>query len=138
MIFYRGKVKTIFTFLSLVHLSLVKVKKRKELYALKSKLSTFETMEAKIETNELMDRLPPGSPPKGEKIRHVFESLKEKHTTDWLLPMEIYELAIKKDLNFSEEVLKHLLHLKLKGPKVAHLIDGGLALLEMNKKEIIN
>lgn len=72
------------------------------------------------------------------KLQDIFKTVKENHSTDWLLPLEIYELAIKKDLNFSEEVLKHLLHLKQERSNVAHLIEGGLALLEVNKKEIIN
>ena len=60
--------------------------------------------------------------------------LQENHSTDWLLTLEIYELVSKTDSGFSEEVLKHLLHLKQQRPKVAHLIDGGLILLEAKKK----
>jgi phenylalanine-4-hydroxylase len=50
--------------------------------------------------------------------------------------LEIYELIEQTDSGFSEEVLRHLLNLKQQRPKVAHLIEGGLALLET--KEIIN
>ncbi|QQX75314.1 MULTISPECIES: aromatic amino acid hydroxylase [Aequorivita] len=70
------------------------------------------------------------------KLQQFFKILKENHQTDWLLPLEIYELVAQSHSNFSEEVLKHLLNLKQPRPKVAHLIEGGLALLET--KEIIN
>jgi len=70
------------------------------------------------------------------KLQQVFKTLKQNHQTDWLLPLEIYELIEQTDSGFSEEVLRHLLNLKQQRPKVAHLIEGGLALLET--KEIIN
>jgi phenylalanine-4-hydroxylase len=63
--------------------------------------------------------------------------LKGNHPTDWLLPLEIYELVVQFDSDFSEQVLKHLLNLKQQRPKVAHLIEGGLELLETKTKEII-
>lgn len=83
--------------------------------------------------------LPKGISPEGrEKLGKIFKIVKENHTTDWLLPLEIYELVAQTKTDFSEEVLKHLLNLKQKKPKVAHLIDGGLGLLEIKTKEIIN
>lgn len=72
------------------------------------------------------------------KLKLVFNSLQENYDTDWLLSIEIYELLQEKDTNFSEEVLKHLLLLKQERPKISHLIEGGLQLLDLNKKEIIN
>ncbi|SRX76243.1 aromatic amino acid hydroxylase [Aequorivita antarctica] len=72
------------------------------------------------------------------KLQQTFKNLKENHQSDWLLMLEIYELLVKTDSDFSNEVLKQLLHLKQQRPKVAHLIEGGLALLEANKKVIIN
>lgn len=72
------------------------------------------------------------------KLQKVFKNLKENHRTDWLLPLEIYELMAKTNTNFSEEVLKHLLNLKQERPKVAHLIEGGLSLIATKTKEIIN
>ncbi len=62
----------------------------------------------------------------------------ENHPTDWLLPLEIYELVSENNSDFSQEVLKHLLNLKKQRPKVAHLIEGGMELLEMKTKEVIN
>lgn len=72
------------------------------------------------------------------ELQKVFDVLKENHLTDWLLPLEIFELALKTDSDFSEEILSHLLNVKKQRPKVAHLIDAGLELLETNRKEIIN
>lgn len=71
------------------------------------------------------------------KLQQIFKILEENHPTDWLLPLEIYELVAQFDSDFSEQVLKHLLNLKQQRPKVAHLIEGGLALLEIKTKEII-
>ncbi|OAD90896.1 phenylalanine 4-monooxygenase [Aequorivita soesokkakensis] len=73
-----------------------------------------------------------------EKLESIFTILTENHSTDWLLPLEIYELVSNSDSKFSEEVLKHLLNLKQQRPKVAHLIEGGLSLLETKTQEIIN
>ena len=69
-------------------------------------------------------------------LERIFKTLKENHSTDWLLPLEIYELVSNSDSEFSAKVLKHLLNLKQQRPKVAHLIGGGLALLVT--KKIIN
>ena len=71
------------------------------------------------------------------KLQQIFKILEENHPTDWLLPLEIYELVAQFDSDFSEQVLKHLLNLKQQRPKVAHLIEGGLELLETETKEII-
>lgn len=71
------------------------------------------------------------------KLQQIFKILEENHPTDWLLPLEIYELVTQFDSDFSEQVLKHLLNLKQQRPKVAHLIEGGLELLETKTKEII-
>src|SRR5690606_36808788 len=72
------------------------------------------------------------------KFQNIFKILKENHFSDWLLPLEIYELVAQTKTDFSEEVLKHLLNLREQKPKVAHLIEGGLALLETHTNEIIN
>ncbi len=48
---------------------------------------------------------------------------------EWLLILEIYELALEQDRNFADEVLSQLESIKTLRPKVAHLIDAGLRLL---------
>ncbi len=71
------------------------------------------------------------------ELEKIFQNLKINHPSDWLLPLEIYELISETDSNFSEEVLKYLLHLKTQRPKIAHLIDGGLELLSIKTNETI-
>ncbi len=70
-----------------------------------------------------------------EKLPRLFEILKENHSTDWLLPLEIFELVADSDSEFSKEVLKYLLNLKEQRPKVAHLIAGGLDLIHNSIQE---
>jgi phenylalanine-4-hydroxylase len=62
----------------------------------------------------------------------VFQALKKDHPKDWLLPVELYELA-KQDNNqeFQQEILEHLENIKRDNPKVGHLIDDGLQLVDM-------
>jgi phenylalanine-4-hydroxylase len=61
----------------------------------------------------------------------VFQELKASHSLDWLLSVEIYELA-RADQNdaFASEILAHLQQVKLQRPEVGHLIDGGIALVD--------
>ena len=61
-----------------------------------------------------------------EQLLFIFESLKNNYPTDWLLALEIYELT--KDKN----VLEYLNNLKQTKPKIAHLIDAGIQLVETN------
>lgn len=61
----------------------------------------------------------------------VFLEIKEKYPDDWLLSVELYELA-KKDNNkeLARQLLTHLEMVKLHNPKVGHLIDDGIALVD--------
>ena len=61
----------------------------------------------------------------------VFQELKNNHPQDWLLPVELYELA-KQDNNqeFQHEILAHLENIKRDNPKVGHLIDDGIRLID--------
>ncbi len=63
-------------------------------------------------------------------LTSIFNEVSTKFKTDWLLPLEIYELTM------SDNVLKYLINLKLQRPKVAHLIDDGLLLIEKQKVTI--
>ena len=64
--------------------------------------------------------------------RHkVFEAVKYDHPEDWLLCVELYELAmINGDIEFSKEIATHLEIVKLNNPKAGHLIDDGLAVVD--------
>lgn len=63
------------------------------------------------------------SPQKEEQLLSIVKKLKDKFPKDWLLPLEIYELT--KD----DSILTYLIDLKTNRPKVAHLIDDGLELI---------
>ncbi len=63
--------------------------------------------------------------------RHkVFDALKKDYPNDWLLSVELYELAkTNEDTDFVEEIVAHLEDIKRHHPKVGHLIDDGMALV---------
>lgn len=61
----------------------------------------------------------------------VFKEVKEKFSNDWLLPVELYELAKNNgDEDFAKKIAEHLEGVKLNNPKVGHLIDDGLRLVD--------
>src|SRR5690606_30946904 len=61
----------------------------------------------------------------------VFRALKEDHPQDWLLPVELYELAkAGGDIALQGALLEHLEKIKRENPKLGHLIDDGLRLIE--------
>ncbi|MBV1923179.1 MAG: aromatic amino acid hydroxylase [Flavobacteriaceae bacterium] len=64
------------------------------------------------------------------ELKNIFNSIKENHQNDWLLPLEIYELISEIKSNLSEEILNHLTKIKMNKPKVAQLIDNGLSLIK--------
>ncbi|WP_224491504.1 aromatic amino acid hydroxylase [Robertkochia flava] len=67
--------------------------------------------------------------------RHkVFDEVRDHYPKDWLLPVELYELAVKQgDQDFAEEILAHLESIKLEKPEVGHLIDDGIALVKLSE-----
>jgi phenylalanine-4-hydroxylase len=61
----------------------------------------------------------------------VFQAIKQEYPEDWLLSVELYELAKKSnDHDFQVEILAHLEQVKRNNPKVGHLIDDGIALVD--------
>jgi phenylalanine-4-hydroxylase len=61
----------------------------------------------------------------------VFKEIREKYPNDWLLPVELYELARNNNDNgFAQEIRTHLENVKLNNPNVGHLIDDGLSLVD--------
>ena len=63
----------------------------------------------------------------------IFEEVKTDYPKDWLLSVELYELA-KQDNNakLADNIKQHLEQVKLDNPKVGHLIDGGLELVDQS------
>jgi phenylalanine-4-hydroxylase len=63
-------------------------------------------------------------------LKEAFGAVTANHENDWLLLVEIAELAKKENhSDLIDKVLNHLEKVKTKRPKIAHLIDGGLALI---------
>ena len=64
--------------------------------------------------------------------RHkVLEALKSEYPEDWLLPVELYESARHHgEKDFAKDIATHLQEVKMNNPKVGHLIDDGLALVD--------
>ena len=63
-------------------------------------------------------------------LEHIFHTLQNNHSYDWLLAVEIAELAkIHNNHQLTENVFSYLDNLKLQRPEVAHLISGGLELV---------
>ncbi len=63
-------------------------------------------------------------------LQAAFDLVKKHHTNDWLLSVEIYELVFHQDLKLATKIKEHLDELKIRRPDIAHLIDGGLELIE--------
>lgn len=63
-------------------------------------------------------------------LQAAFDLVKKHHSNDWLLSIEIYELIHQQDLKLASEIKEHLKQLKTRRSDVAHLIDGGLDLVD--------
>lgn len=64
-------------------------------------------------------------------LEAAFDIVSKYHPKDWLLSVEIFELAYEHDEKLVERVLKHLEKVRVERPMVAHLIDGGLELIKI-------
>ncbi len=65
-------------------------------------------------------------------LNAAFDIVKKHHPKDWLLSIEIYELAIENDPKLAGEVKLRLEEIKKERPEVAHLIEDGIAMTETN------
>ena len=59
----------------------------------------------------------------------ILKDLIQNHPQDWLLSLEIVEIAKQHNLPIYNEALEHLLNVKEQRPEVSHLIANGLNLL---------
>jgi len=65
-----------------------------------------------------------------ETLKNIFAKLKTEHQQDWLLPLELYELASNyKFESLTEEIRTYLEQIKVSRPKIEHLIEDGLELI---------
>lgn len=63
-------------------------------------------------------------------LKEAFASVSAGHPNDWLLSVEIAELAKKEgNSDLVDKVLNHLEKVKMNRPEVAHLVDNGLELI---------
>ena len=63
----------------------------------------------------------------------VFKEVKENYPDDWLLSVELYELAkTNGDFDFALQIQEHLESVKNRIPQLGHLIDDGLALVDQS------
>lgn len=109
-------------------------------------LNSFEIVPSKLESET---DLPVGKPSELEtlygKIRDMrtfgynfevttktLQKLKTRHPDDWLLAVELYELAVGAgDKVGTDLILTHLMALKESQPQFAHLISDGIGLVEI-------
>lgn len=72
--------------------------------------------------------------------RHkVFEEIVLHHPNDWLLSVELYELAsLADEPGLCRQILAHLENVKRNRPEVGHLIDGGISLVAKNNPKSIS
>ena len=67
-------------------------------------------------------------------LKEAFAAVSANHPNDWLLSLEIAELADKENNHdFLEKVINHLEKVKQNRPEIAHLITGGLELFTKNE-----
>ena len=63
-------------------------------------------------------------------LKEAFASVSAGHPNDWLLSVEIAELAKKEgNSDLVDKVLNHLEKVKTNRPEIAHLVDNGLELI---------
>lgn len=62
-------------------------------------------------------------------IEDILAQLKNNHSKDWLLTLEIAEIAHTKQLDIKDKALQRLDELTKDRPEIAHLIKNGLELL---------
>ena len=63
-------------------------------------------------------------------LKEAFASVTANHPNDWLLSIEIIELAKKEEnTDLVERVLNHLEKVKINRPEIKHLVDNGLELI---------
>jgi phenylalanine-4-hydroxylase len=60
----------------------------------------------------------------------IFETVKSEYPNEWLLPLEIYELAYLNKFSIQHDLREHLNQLIQTRKDVAHLIEDGIRLSE--------
>ena len=64
----------------------------------------------------------------------VLEQLIERHPNDWLLPVELFELAyLGNESELCDKIMQHLETMKQNKPEVGRLIDDGLEIIKQKE-----
>lgn len=66
---------------------------------------------------------------RSDDLETVFEEVIEQHPKDWLLPLEILELALNSRPDMSKRLQHYLKEQQKYRPEIAHLIEAGMELL---------
>ena len=70
-----------------------------------------------------------------DKLKRIFEELISIYPNEWLLPLELYELAYIKNLDIQDKIYNYLVE-KKGNPSLEKLIENGLNLIQ--QKELQN
>lgn len=65
-----------------------------------------------------------------EKLDSIFKTVQSDYAEEWLLMVELYELAFVNDFEIKNPIKFHLEKLADKNKEIAHLIEDGIALIE--------
>lgn len=65
-----------------------------------------------------------------DKLAEIFRILKSEYPTEWLLPVELYELAFHNKFVLQQDIKEYLFQLISQQKEVAHLIEDGIRLSE--------
>jgi len=64
-----------------------------------------------------------------EKGKRIFDSITKNYNSDWLLTLELYELAANRNVSIFNTILfERLETLKKERTEIAHLINSGMRL----------
>ncbi len=63
-----------------------------------------------------------------EGLKTIFDTLTHHFPNDWLLPLEILELAAQHDLAWVDTIKEHIERVKANNPDQAHLLEEGIEL----------
>lgn len=64
------------------------------------------------------------------RLEEMLQRLRDEFPHEWLLPVELYELAYQQELPMRKQLKDHLVNLLDEKKEVAHLIEGGIYLAE--------
>jgi hypothetical protein len=64
------------------------------------------------------------------RLEQIWQKIESRHAGEWLLPLEVFELARDSRLGdaWTKRVLRHLETLKARDPQTRALIENGLDL----------